>query len=142
MSESLEDVYGTDDGTDDGTDSAGPLARIYDAQTDPRERWALTAVATALGLALASLHWGGLLVGGALVGCCWPTLRRALVAGLAFGVVVLLAVAVQFALAGSLDEYLAMGPLLAISVATPLVAGPLGAAVRGLAPDAPLTGGR
>jgi hypothetical protein len=133
MSDSLEDVYGSE--PDDS--SVGVRARLYDAQTSPRERWVLTVAATALGLALAAVHWSGVLAGGALVGFCWPTLRRALVAGLAFGVVVLLVVAVQFALAGSLDEYLAMGPLLAVSVAVPLVAGPLGAAARGLVPDAP-----
>ncbi|QPV62150.1 hypothetical protein I7X12_15585 [Halosimplex litoreum] len=135
MSESLEDVYGSE--PDDS--SAGVRARLHDAQTSPRERWILTLAATALGLALATAHWSGLLAGGALVGFCWPTLRRALVAGLTFGVVVLSVVAVQFALAGSLDEYLAMGPLLAVSVAVPLVAGPLGAAARGLVPDAPLS---
>ncbi|WP_436907034.1 hypothetical protein [Halosimplex marinum] len=133
MSESLEDAFGTE--TDDA--SAGIRARLYHAQTAPRERWGLTVTATALGLALATVHWAGLLVGGALVGFAQPTLRRALVAGLAFGVVVLLAAAVQFALAGSLDAYLAMGQLLAVSVAVPLVAGPLGAAARGLVPDAP-----
>ncbi|ELZ25708.1 hypothetical protein C475_09624 [Halosimplex carlsbadense 2-9-1] len=133
MSESLADVYGSE--TDDS--STGIRARLYAAQTNPRDRWALVAVATAVGLALGTVHWVGLLVGGALVGFCWPTLRRALVAGLGFGVVVLLAMAVQFALAGSLDEYLAMGQLLAVSVAVPLVAGPLGAAARGLVPDAP-----
>ena len=133
MSESLDDVYGSE--PDDASD--GLRARIYGAQTTPRRRRALTAVATALGLALATVHWAGLLVGGALVGFCQPTLRRSLVAGLAFGVVVLLAMAGQFALAGSLDGYLAMGPLLAVSVVVPLVAGPLGAAARGLVADAP-----
>jgi len=133
MSESLADAYGSD--ADDSPE--GVRARLSAAQTTPRQRWALTAAATALGLGLASLHWVGLLVGGALVGLCQPTLRRALVAGLGFGVVVLLVVAVQFALAGSLSAYLAMGPLLAVSVAAPLVAGPLGAAARGLVPDAP-----
>lgn len=133
MSESPEDATGTE--TADSFDGLG--ARLSDAQTSPRERWALTAAATVLGLALASVHWGGLLAGGALIGVCQPTLRRALVAGLGFGVVVLLVVAVRFAAAGSLDQYLAMGPLLAVSVAIPLVAGSLGAAARGLAPDAP-----
>jgi len=135
MSESLTDVFGSEtDGQPEGF-----RARLYDAQTTPRERWVLTTAAVALALGLASLHWSGLLVGGALVGLCQPTLRRALVAGLGFGAVVLLAMTVQFALAGSLDEYLAMGPLLAVSVVVPLVAGPLGAAVRGLVPDAPTT---
>ncbi|WP_436929732.1 hypothetical protein [Halosimplex halobium] len=134
MSESLADVFGTDDDSPEGL-----RARLYDAQTSPRERWALTVTATALGLALATVHWAGLLVGGALVGFAQPTLRRALVAGFAFGGVVLLAAGVQFALAGTLDASLAMGQLLAVGVAIPFVAGPLGATARGLVPDASLS---
>ena len=113
-----------------------PVARLRTAQTRPRERWALTIAAAAVGLGLATAHWGGLVAGGALVGLCWPTFRRALVAGLAFGVVALAAFAGRLALAGTLGHYLGMGPLLAISVAVPLVAGPLGASARGLFPDA------
>lgn len=114
-----------------------PLARLSVAQQTPRERWALTAGATALGLGLASLHWAGLLAGGALVGLCWPTLRRALVAGLGFGLVALAAAAAQFAAAGTLGQVLETWPLVAIAVAVPLVAGPLGASARGLLADAP-----
>jgi len=128
MSDSLTAVSGEYETT---------LGRLHAVQTDPRTRWACTVVATAVGLALASLHWSGILAGGALVGLCWPTLRRALVAGFALGVVVLVVALSQFALAGSLAQYLAMGPLLAVSVAVPLVAGPVGASVRGLVPDAP-----
>lgn len=127
MSESLTDALGTDN-TASG--------RLRAAQTNAKARWTLTVAATLIGLTLASLHWGGILVGGALVGCCWPTLRRALVAGLAFGLLVILAALVQFGLAGSLDEFLAMGPLALIHVVVPLAAGPLGAAARGLCPDA------
>jgi len=120
------------------TDSA--WGRLFDVQTTPSSRWALTVVATALGVALATLHWSGLLVGGALVGLCWPSLRRALVAGFGFAVVVLAVFGARFVLSGTLDQYLAMGPLLAVSVVVPLVAGPLGATARGLVPDAPSDG--
>jgi len=113
------------------------LERLYAAQRRRRERWFLTAGATVVGLGLASLHWSGLLAGGALVGLCWPTLRRAVVAGLAFAVVVLAAAVVQFSLAGVLGKYLAMGPILWVSVVAPVVGCPLGATVRGLLPDAP-----
>lgn len=129
MSDSLTETFGTDEPL---------LGHLLAAQTDPRIRWPLTLTATLVGLALATVHWGGIVLGGAVVGLCWPTLRRALLAGLAFGLVVVLVTLAQFALAGSLDEYLAMGPLLAISVAVPLVAGTLGGAVRGLLTDAPL----
>jgi len=124
------------DGNADRRGRFSPVARLKTAQTRPRERWALTIAAAAVGLGLATVHWGGLVAGGALVGLCWPTFRRALVAGLAFGVVALAAFAGRLALAGTLGHYLGMGPLLAISVAVPLVAGPLGASARGLFPDA------
>ncbi|MFB6141263.1 MAG: hypothetical protein ABEJ26_12620 [Halosimplex sp.] len=134
MGESLEDAFGTDG---ESTESAsGALPRLYDAQTTPRTRRAMTLAATVVGLAFATVHWSGLLVGGALVGLCYPTFRRALVAGLGFGVAALLVAGGRLALAGALDESLAMGPLLAVGVAVPLVAGPLGASVRGLLPDA------
>ncbi|WP_123537237.1 hypothetical protein [Halosimplex salinum] len=123
--------------SESGSGHESVVDRLYDAQTAARERRLLTVVATVAGLALATVHWSGLLAGGALVGLCQPTLRRALVAGLGFGLVVLGVVAAQFALAGSLSASLAMGPLLALGVAVPLVAGPLGATARGLLPDAP-----
>ena len=116
--------------------------RVVDVQTTPSSRWALTAAAAAVGVGLATLHWSGLVAGGALVGLCWPSVRRAVVAGFGFGVLVLAVFAVRFALSGTLDQYLAMGPLLAVSTIVPLVAGPLGAAVRGLAPDAPAETGQ
>jgi len=123
---------------DDGAN--GTLDRLHAAQTAPRERWGLTLVATLVGLALAAVHWSGLLAGGALVGLCWPTFRRALVAGLAFGVVALVVAAARFALAGTLDDVLAAWPLVGLAVAIPLVAGPLGAGIRGLIPDPPQSG--
>ena len=129
MSDSLTETVGEDETM---------FERLLAAQTNARTRWPLTGAATLVGLLLASVHWSGIIAGGALVGLCWPTLRRALVAGVAFGLVVLVAAVVQFALAGSLTQYLAMGPLVAVSVAVPLVAGPLGATARGLLPDAPL----
>lgn len=117
--------------------TTGPRSRLYAAQRSPRERWALAVAATAVGLALATVHWGGLLAGGALVGLCWPTLRRALVAGFGFGAAAVGAFAARLALAGSLGDALATGALFGVAVAVPLLAGPLGAAVRGLLPDAP-----
>jgi hypothetical protein len=87
---------------------------------------------------LGTFHWAGLLVGGALVGLCQPTLRRALVAGLGFGVVVLAVVTLRLALAGTLGEVLGTWPLVGIGIAVALVAGPVGALARGLFGDAPL----
>jgi len=118
--------------------SDGTLARLYDLQRDPRRRRLATAVALGLGLLLATVHWAGLLAGGALVGLSRPTLRRALAAGFGFGVLVLVVTAARFALAGTLGAVLATWPLVGVGVAIPLVAGPLGALARGLVRDAPL----
>jgi hypothetical protein len=132
-----EDGAAADAGEESGavTDA---LARLYALQTAPRRRWTATLGAAVAGLALVSVHWGGLVAGGALVGLCWPTLRRALVAGLGFGLAVIAVAATRFALAGTLADVAGAWPLVAIAVAAPLVAGPLGASVRGLFPDAPL----
>lgn len=112
------------------------LTRLYAVQRDPRGRRALTAVAFVVGLALATVHWGGLLVGGALVGLAQPTLGRALPAGLGFGIAALAVAAVRFALAGTLAEVAGTWPLVGVAVAVALVAAPLGATARGLLPDA------
>jgi NO-binding membrane sensor protein with MHYT domain len=116
----------------------GPLDTLYEVQTDPKRRWVATVTAVIVGLALASLHWSGLLVGGALVGFTWPTLRRALVAGVGFGVVALVVFVARLALAGTLDAFLAMGAITAIAVVVPLACGLLGGLARGLVRDAPL----
>lgn len=118
---------------DDGT----ALGRLYDAERDPRRRRTLTAVGLVVGLLLATVHWAGLFVGGALVGLAQPTLRRAVLAGLGFGVTAPVVAAVSVAVAGTLGGVLDTWPLVAIVVAVPLLTGPLGATVRGLFADAP-----
>lgn len=117
-----------------GTTAA--LTRLYTVQCNPRQRRALTAAALVSGVGLATVHWSGLLVGGALVGLAQPTLRRGLVGGLGFGVAVVAVAALRFALAGTLVRVVGTWPLVGVGVAIPLVAGPLGAASRGLVPDA------
>ena len=113
------------------------LSVLYGLQTDRGRRWVATVAAVAVGLALAAGHWLGLVAGGALVGLCWPRLRSAVAAGLGFGLVVVAVFLARLAAAGTLGAALGMGPLVGIAVATPLVAGPLGATVRGLFPAAP-----
>jgi len=75
------------------------------------------------------------------VGLAWPTLRRALVAGLGFAALALVAAAAEFLLAGVLEKSLAMGQITYLAVAIPIVAGLLGASARGLFPDAPVDAG-
>ncbi|WP_254273870.1 hypothetical protein [Haloarcula marina] len=115
-----------------------PTATLSAVQRSPRQRWAATLGAALLGLGLGSLHWFGFVVGGALVGLCQPSLRSAVATGLGFGVIAVAVFLGRLALAGSLSGALGMGPVVAIAVVTPLVAGPLGALVRGVVvADAP-----
>ena len=95
-------------------------------------RWLGFALGAVVGLALASVHWVGLVIGGALVGTFARDLPRAVVAGVAFGLVALVAFGVWLALDGALGVFLEMGQILAVSVAIPLVGGVLGSLVRGL----------
>jgi hypothetical protein len=129
---------GNDHGDTAGSESDSTLDRLFALQRVPRRRGLATAGALVLGVLLGTVHWAGLLVGGALVGLCQPTLGRALVAGLGFGVAVLAVVTLRFALAGTLGAVLGTWPLVGVGVAVALVAGPVGALARGLFEDAPL----
>jgi hypothetical protein len=101
-------------------------------RTDPRRRAVAFAVAAVVGLALATLHPIGFLVGGALVSLPTANWRRGLLAGLSFGVLGWLAFAGLLAANGALERYLAMGRILALSVAIPVVAGLVGGLARAL----------
>ncbi|NHN48995.1 hypothetical protein G9464_15535 [Halostella sp. JP-L12] len=105
--------------------------RLAAVRSDPRKRAGAIAVGAVLGLALAQVHWVGFVLGGALVGLASRDLPRALVAGLAFGVVAVLAFAALLAARGALGGYLSAGQLLYVSVAIPLLGGTLGSLARG-----------
>jgi dolichyl-phosphate-mannose--protein O-mannosyl transferase len=98
-------------------------------RTDPTRRRALLAIGLVLGLALGWVHWLGLVVGGVLVGLVSATLWRALAAGLALGVVVLLLHVVASPTMGVL-AFLTLTPLSMVSVATALVAPVWGSLAR------------
>jgi hypothetical protein len=119
--------------TGDDDSSTGPFGDgLRAVRADPtRRRVAMLAGAVA-GLLLATVHWAGLFVGGALVGLPARGLRRAVPAGVAFGVLAYLAFLATLALGGVLDAYLGTGRLLAVTVVAPPVAGGLGALVRGV----------
>lgn len=111
--------------------------QLYDLQRHRRQRWVATALAAVLGLGLATLHWSGLAIGGALVGWAWPTLTRATVAGFGFGVVALVTFASTLVFADALEPALGMGAITLVTAAMPLVLGTLGGLSRGLAGNAP-----
>jgi len=94
-------------------------------------------IALLVGLALASVHWLGLFLGGAIVGWTWPTTGRATVAGAGFGLGVLLTFGITLALADVLDMALTLGPITPLTIGMALFLGTLGGLSRGLARNAP-----
>jgi len=99
----------------------------------PRYRSLVIAIAAVIGLLLGSVHWLGLLVGGALVGAPAKTTRRALVFGAGFGVLAWAVFAASQFQAG-VGPYENAVSLLGLSVAIPVVLGVVGASVRELLP--------
>lgn len=99
-------------------------------RTDRRDRGIWLIAATLAGLALAWVHWIGLMVGGALVALAAPTVRWAPLYGLGFGVVVLGAFAASHA--GSLEAIVAMQPIVYVTAGAALGLPALGSLVRGL----------
>lgn len=124
----------SDDATSDhGTSGdGGPLATLHRVRADPRRRWVVTAVGAAVGLALATGHWLGFVVGGGLVALPQHSFPRGLAAGLGFGLVALLLFGLVLASNGALAEATAMGPVTAVTVAIPVLASLLGSLARGL----------
>jgi len=108
------------------------VAILEELRTDPIRRSGVLVGGSVVGLALAQVHWLGFLVGGALVGLAAPTLRRAVLAGLAFGVLALVVFGVELATAGALGAALGMGQITYLTVAIPLVCGLAGSLVRAL----------
>ena len=106
-----------------------PLALVRGA---PRYHWLALVLGCVLGLVAASVHWVGLVVGGALVGVVATTVRRAVLAGVGFGLLTLVVWATLLWLAGSLGQAMAMGEftLLAVGIAVGLPT--LGSLVRGV----------
>ena len=129
------------DGTDDETATAPTLREraertstrsrdlLYRARAHPRDRWLALAGAALLGLALAWLHWTGLVVAGVLLGVVSRTLWRGLIAAFGFGVLVLVVFAAT--LGGAVGEVLAMTPAVYLTVAAALGLPVFGSLVRG-----------
>lgn len=95
-------------------------------------RWAAMVAAIGIGLVVSSIHWAGLFLGGALVGLAATTRKRALLSGLGFGILVWIVFALSIFASGDFEQYLAMGQILVVSVAIPVVAATFAALVRWL----------
>ena len=105
---------------------------LAEVRTDRRARWAALLAGIALDLALAQVHWLGFVLGGALVGLVSKTAARAVLAGLAFGLLAWVAFVALLAANGALVEYAAMGRLLSLSLGIPVAGAVLGSLVRGV----------
>lgn len=125
----------------DAADSArgdGPGVRDrIDAALAPvrRGRFAEPALllAVVVGVAATTLHWGGLVLGGALVGAVSESTRRAVANGLSFGLFVLVVAGAWLAWQGALLAWPTTGQLFALTVASAVGLPILAAgAVRGL----------
>lgn len=110
------------------SDLAGELAAGLDA---PR-RAGLTVLAVVVGVGLADLHWLGLVAGGAFVSLPQRSLARGLIAGFAFGGVVLAVFLVDLGAAGAAGGFLRFGLLRDVAVAMALGLPTFGALARGL----------
>ena len=106
--------------------------RIDTLRRDARRRRLLVVFGALAGLLLSSVHWLGFVAGGALVSLPQPSLRRGLLAGLAFGLLAWLCFLGWLALQGALGTYPTLGQLFALSAAIPILCGPLGSLARGV----------
>ncbi|ELZ85747.1 hypothetical protein C453_08028 [Haloferax elongans ATCC BAA-1513] len=91
------------------------MSVLSELRAGPRADLALFA-ATVVGIAAASVHWTGLVIGGVLVGLLATSVPRAVVQGLTFGGVVL-AIHVGFVWwHGALDAQFATGILFVLTI--------------------------
>lgn len=119
---SLEETFGP----------STPADRLAELRTDDRQRRLVVVAGALLGLVLGSLHWFGLVIGGAIVALPARSIKRGLATGLGLGVLVLLVAATELALQGALAPALSTGTVVGssavIGVALPL----WGALIRGV----------
>ena len=107
----------------------GPLHRI---RWIPHYHWLALVAGCAVGVFLATLHWSGLVIGGALVGLVAANLTRAVLSGIGFAVLALLVWATFLAEAGTLGAVVAMGELTGLAIVIAVGLSVLGSLVRGI----------
>lgn len=108
------------------------LGRQLDAlRENATRRWVALAGGFLIGLALAWVHWLGLILGGALVGLTRQSLLRAVLAGLGFGVTALVVMVLAPGLVG-VGAVSAFAPVSYVTAAIGLVLPAWGALVRGV----------
>ncbi|WP_265111371.1 hypothetical protein [Halosolutus halophilus] len=109
---------------------AAPANALDRVRTTSRTHAVALVAAVGIGLIASWLHWFGLLLGGALVGLVSPTLRRAVLGAIGFGMLVLVVFTVS--LGGSAGVVPGMTPVVYLVVAAAFGLPLLGSLVRGL----------
>jgi apolipoprotein N-acyltransferase len=123
MTESEKDTAGL---------SAAVGAGLSLVREESRPHWVGLALAVVVGLVVSTVHWLGLVLGGALVGLVAASLPRALLSGLGFGLVVLLVWWLTLVLSDGVGKVTATGELAGLGVVMALVAPVLGSLARGV----------
>ncbi|WP_416839324.1 hypothetical protein [Haloferax sp. DFSO52] len=92
------------------------MSVLEPVRTGHRAELALV-VATVVGLAAASIHWAGLVLGGILVGVLATSVSRAVVQGVTFGALAISVHIGRLWIAGALDPFFETGILAVVTVA-------------------------
>jgi hypothetical protein len=107
-----------------------PADRLGALRTDDRQRAMVVLGGVLIGLSFGSLHWTGLVLGGAIVALPARTIPRGLAHGLGLGVIGLVVFAGLLAWQGALAGALTTGMVGAITVVIGLAAPVVGSLVR------------
>ena len=113
------------------TPSDTPETVLSTIRSDPTQRRVALVIAIVLGLLATSIHWFGLVLGGALVGLVSARLRWAVLSALGFGILVL-AVFVLVSPGLTVTKLLSLQPPVFVTVVAALVLPLFGSLVRGL----------
>lgn len=108
----------------------GVAEELRGVRENPRRHLIALGAAALLGIALSTVHWIGLVIGGIGVGVASTSVRRALLGGVTFGLIAWALLVLSFLLDGSFGTYLAFGPIAGLAVAIPVALGLLGSLAR------------
>lgn len=109
-----------------------PSGRLAALRANSHQRRMVVVGGVLLGLGLGSLHWLGLVLGGAIVALPARSIPRGLAAGLGLGVLGLLVFGGLLAVQGALEPAITTGRVGVISVVVGVAAPLLGSLVRGV----------
>ncbi len=107
-----------------------PRDGLHRVRTEPRPHALALVVAGLVGLALAWVHWLGLIAAGALVALVAPSFRRGVTYGAGIGLLVL--VVFTISLGDAAGRVPSMTPIVYVTVGSGLGLPLLGALIRGI----------